>query len=66
MDTTTNYRGNVMDLFFTLGSIFFAIEILHRSYDAYTIIYLKIMLRKHDMYCEDCAEQELIKEIRKK
>lgn len=54
-----------MDLFFTLGSVFFAIEILHRAYDFYMIITLHLLMKQHDD-CEECNEQELINEIRKK
>lgn len=64
MDTTTcNYGEFLMfDLFFTLGAIWFAFEILEHVLK----IYFAIQLEIHDRRCEDCAEQDLIREIRNK
>ena len=53
------------DLFFTLGTVYFALEILFRAFDAYTITNFYIDKRDQES-CENRAEQELINEIRKK
>lgn len=47
------------DLFVQLGIAFFVIEILHRAYDMYMIISLRLEARRHDRYCEDCADDIL-------
>ena len=53
------------DLFFTLGTVYFALEILFKAFDAYTVINFYIDKRDQES-CKNRAEQELIKEIRKK
>ncbi len=52
----------MFDLFFTLGAIWFAFEILEHVFK----ILLAIQIERHDRNCEDCAEQDLIREIRNK
>lgn len=52
----------LLKIFLLTGAIYYTLEIGRHLFT----IYIAIQMNRHDKYCEDYEEQELIREIRNK